>query len=193
MIETTKHLMDCGFRIIYGYTESDESSLLFHFDETAFGRKTRKLNSILAGEASAKFSLLLGDIGCFDCRIAELPNKELVVDYFRWRNEDASRNALNAHCYWLMRKQGETPVAATEFLSSKSIASKNEFLFENGINFNDLPNWQKRGVGLYWEDYENIGVNKATGEEIAFVRRRIKVDMALPMKEKYEEFIKLLL
>jgi tRNA(His) 5'-end guanylyltransferase len=26
MLETTKHLMQCGFKIIYGYTESDEIS-----------------------------------------------------------------------------------------------------------------------------------------------------------------------
>ena len=30
MIETMRHLMDCGFRMIYGYTQSDEMSLLFH-------------------------------------------------------------------------------------------------------------------------------------------------------------------
>ncbi len=68
MIKTTDHLMNCGFRVVYGYTQSDEISLLFHIDEDAFGRKARKFNSILAGEASAKFSLLLGDIACFDCR-----------------------------------------------------------------------------------------------------------------------------
>jgi tRNA(His) guanylyltransferase len=38
-----------------------------------------------------------------------------------------------------------------------SIADKNELLFQHGINYNDLPNWQKRGTGLYWEDYEKIG------------------------------------
>src|SRR5215467_15387499 len=73
MVATTEHLMNCGFRVVYGYTESDEISLLFHRDETSFGRKTRKYNSILAGEASAKFSLLLGDVAAFDCRICELP------------------------------------------------------------------------------------------------------------------------
>ena len=26
MVETVKHLMDCGFRIVYGYTQSDEIS-----------------------------------------------------------------------------------------------------------------------------------------------------------------------
>ena len=97
MVDTAEHLMSgCGFNMVYGYTESDEISLLFGLDENSFGRKLRKLTSILAGEASAKFSLLLGAVGCFDCRISQLPSVDLVVDYFRWRNEDANRNALNA-------------------------------------------------------------------------------------------------
>jgi tRNA(His) 5'-end guanylyltransferase len=79
MVETTKHLMDCGFKVVYGYTESDEISLLFDLDIDVFGRKIRKYNSILAGEASAKFSLLFNDIGVFDCRICQLPNRRSVV------------------------------------------------------------------------------------------------------------------
>src|SRR5437763_1668176 len=75
MLATTEHLMTCGFNIIYGYTESDEISLLFHPAEDSFGRKERKLNSILAGEASARFSILLGAIACFDCRISQLPTE----------------------------------------------------------------------------------------------------------------------
>jgi len=51
MLETVEHLMLVGFRIIYGYTQSDEISLLFHQQDNSFGRKTRKLNSILAGDA----------------------------------------------------------------------------------------------------------------------------------------------
>ena len=42
MVDTTKHLMDVGFHVVYGYAESDEISLLFHPDEDAFGRKIRK-------------------------------------------------------------------------------------------------------------------------------------------------------
>ena len=148
MVETTKHLMNCGFRVIYGYTESDEISLLFDLEIDLFGRKIRKFNSILAGEASAKFSLLFGSIGVFDCRICQLPNEKTVIDYFRWRNEDAHRNALNAHCYWMLRKDGMDKKEATKFIEKKSKHEKNELLFSNGINFNELPNWQKRGIGL---------------------------------------------
>ena len=66
MIETTKHLMDCGFRIIYGYTQSDEISLLFHLQDESFGRKERKLLSILAAEASVAFSMQMGKAAVFE-------------------------------------------------------------------------------------------------------------------------------
>jgi len=63
MLATAEHLMTgCGFDVTYGYAQSDKISLLFAPDENAFGRKLRKLHSVLAGEASAKFSLLLGAV-----------------------------------------------------------------------------------------------------------------------------------
>ena len=193
MVETTKHLMDCGFRIVYGYTESDEISLLFHIDENQFGRKARKFISILAGEASAKFSLLLGDTACFDARISELPTKELVVDYFRWRNEDAHRNALNSHCYWMLRRNGKTVSEATDFLSGMLVSDKNELLYQNGINFNDVPNWQKRGIGLYWGEYEKKSFNPKTQESVNAIRRQIIINYDLPMKKEYSMFMQKIL
>ncbi|HIK03981.1 MAG TPA: guanylyltransferase [Trichormus sp. M33_DOE_039] len=189
MLTTIEHLMNCGIDIKYGYTQSDEISLLFAYSATIFNRKLRKLNSVLAGEASAKFSLLLGDMGCFDCRISQLPNVEEVVNYFRWRNEDAHRNALNAHCYWCLRRDGKSATQATHMMNGLSVADKNEILFQHGINFNQLPNWQKRGVGLYWEEYQKEGFNPITGESVPAFRRRIRQDLDLPMKDEYSQFI----
>jgi tRNA(His) guanylyltransferase len=189
MVSTAEHLMNCGFRVVYGYTQSDEISLLFHPDENAFGRKLRKYDSILAGEASAKFSLLLGSHAAFDCRISQLPNPGLVKDYFRWRNEDAHRNALNGHCYWTLRGEGLSVTEATKRLQGMPVAEKNELLFQHGFNFNDAPNWQKRGVGLYWELYDRPTINPQTGEQIIARRRRVKVDYELPMRDQYGDFI----
>ncbi len=189
MVETTKHLMECGFKILFGYTESDEISLLIDKNDTSFQRKERKLNSILAGEASAKFSVLIGSVGAFDCRISQLPFEKLVIDYFRWRNEDAHRNALSAHCYWALRKEGKSPTEADKGNHGLSTADKNELLFQRGINFNEIPNWQKRGVGIYWENYEKEGVNQRTGEKIVALRKRLKIDYDLPMKDNYSSFI----
>jgi tRNA(His) guanylyltransferase len=190
MIETVKHLMNCGFKIIYGYTESDEISLLFHPEESSFSRKLRKLNSVLSGEASAKFSLLLGDHAVFDSRISQLTNINQIVDYFRWRNEDAFRNALNAHCYWKLRDDGYTPKKATKYLEGVSVADKNELLFKYGTNFNDLPDWEKRGIGLYWETYKKEGYNPKDNKKVVTERMKIKVDLNLPMKDDYSGFIK---
>lgn len=190
MLDTVEHLMTCGFNILYGFMESDEISLLLTRDENSFGRKLRKINSVLAGEASAKFSLLLGRVACFDCRISQLPSVDLVVDYFRWRNEDAHRNALNAHCYWALRRDGKNERQATAMLSGRSVAAKNELLFQYGINFNELPNWQKRGVGLYWESYRKEAVNKKTGEPMTAIRRRIVRNLDLPMRDEYDTFIR---
>ena len=190
MLDTVEHLMACGFSVSYGYTESDEISLLFPREENGFNRKLRKLNSVLAGEASAKFSLLLGAMASFDCRISELPTAGLVVDYFRWRNEDAHRNALNAHCYWCLRKDGLGVDEATAALVSVSVAQKNELLFRHSINFNDLPLWQKRGSGLYWEEFDKEALNPITGQTVTARRRRIVRNLELPMKEAYGEFIR---
>lgn len=194
MLGTMEYLMvKSGFQIIYAFTESDEISLLFHPDENTFGRKIRKYNSILAGECSARFSLNLGDLACFDCRISQLPLVTDVIDYFRWRSEDAHRNALNAHCYWILRQEGHTVDDATQELSGLSNAEKNEFLFQRGINFNDLPAWQKRGIGMYWELYDKEGWNPITQTHVVAQRRRLKIDYDLPMRDEYSEFIRKLL
>lgn len=189
MIDTLKHLMNCGFKVIYGFTESDEISLLFDLNENTFGRKHRKYTSILAGEASAKFSSLLGGMGVFDCRISELPTAQLVVDYFRWRNEDAYRNALNAHCYWRLRQEQMNGTLASKKLEKLSVAQKNELLFQYGINFNELPNWQKRGVGVYWQTYRKEGLNPILQQTEAVQRRALYVELDLPMRESYSQFV----
>jgi len=189
MVQTAESLMQCGFQVCYAYTESDEISLLLDRNEQLFGRKLRKYNSTLAGEASARFSLLLGDVGTFDCRISQLPSVDLVVDYFRWRSEDACRNALNAYCYWTLRKDGFDEQGATKKLNGLSIAKKNELLFEYGINFNDLPSWQKRGVGLYWQQYDRTAFNPKSGQQELAIRRHIVRDFELPMKEDYSRFV----
>ncbi len=191
MVATLVHLAGhCGFSVLYGYTQSDELSLLFRRDESLFGRKLRKYLSVLAGEASAKFSLELGALGAFDARISQFPRDEDVVDYFRWRHEDAHRNALNGHSYWLLRRQGMNDHDATQKLKGVSVAERNELLFQHGINFNDVPAWQKRGIGVRWREVPETGTNPKTGATVETVRRELFVDSELPMKDAYDDLVR---
>ncbi|MBQ6772265.1 MAG: hypothetical protein IJP44_14975 [Bacteroidales bacterium] len=193
MIATTKHLMDCGFRIVYGYTQSDEISLLFHLQDDTFGRKERKLISILAAEASVAFSMHTNRFAVFDCRLVPLPTTENVVDYFRWRQEDAHRNSLNSYCYWTLRKEGLSASETQKRISRISNSEKNEILFERGINYNNLPSWQKRGVGLFFRDEQRQGYNPKTKESVTFNRKALHLIMELPIGQEYSRMIALIM
>jgi tRNA(His) 5'-end guanylyltransferase len=70
---------------------------------------------------------------------------------------------------------------------------KNELLFQHGVNFNEVPLWQRRGTALYWETYEKEGFNPVSGETVRAVRRRVNVDRELPMKEEYAAMVRRLL
>ncbi len=57
------------------------------------------------------------------------------------------------------------------------------------MNFNNLPNWQKRGIGLYWEIYEKQAINPKQDTPVTTTRKRIKSELDLPMKDEYSHFL----
>ncbi|PTT29914.1 guanylyltransferase [Chryseobacterium sp. HMWF028] len=190
MVDTTKYLFNIGFKVIYGYTQSDEISLLIHKDDNTFNRKIRKINSVLAGEASAFFSLEFQKICVFDCRTIAFPNQEMLLDYFCWRQEDSHRNSLSAHCYWTLRKNGFNAKQTTERIEKMSQSDKNELLFQYGINYNNLPLWQKRGVGILNRKVKKQGFNPVTKESVVYLRNELFVENELTTRENYRTFLK---
>ncbi|WPO83796.1 tRNA(His) guanylyltransferase Thg1 family protein [Chryseobacterium sp. JJR-5R] len=185
MTATTKHLFNIGFNALYGYTQSDEISLLIHKDD-----EVRKFNSVLAGEASAFFSLQFQEVCVFDCRTLAFPNQEMLLDYFCWRQEDAHRNSLSAYCYWTLRNNGFNAAQAAERIEKLSHAGKNELLFQYGINYNTLPSWQKRGIGIYPKEVIKTGFNPVTQEKVDCLRNELFVEKELMMREDYRRFLK---
>jgi tRNA(His) 5'-end guanylyltransferase len=103
MIETTEHLMTCGFNITYAYTNRNEILLLFDLNESSYNRIERKFVSILASEASAKLTQITGNLATFDNRIVVLPNKNMAVRYFHSR--EASGESSSS--YWKLEGDGK--------------------------------------------------------------------------------------
>lgn len=178
---------------VYAYTESDEISVLFKPNWDLFDRELEKVVSVSAGIASAAFSLAIGEAAHFDSRVWLGINRSLVIDYFRWRQSDAARCALNGWCYWTLRQTGKSVNEATETVLKKSVEFKNELLYDHGVNFNALPSWQRGGIGVYWEEYEKAGYDPVRKETVTAKRRRVKIDLDLPMKDEYSRFIRKLL
>ena len=194
MVSTTQSIMQCGFDVVFGYVQSDEISLLFDLSEKQFGRKTRKFNSVLAGEASAHFSMQLGQLATFDCRVSQLPDVHYVVDYFRWRQQDALRNALNSWCYWKMRESGDSARNATRRMVGMTVSDKKQVLLhEFQIDFELQPAWQRHGVGISWRPFIKQTINRLTGEAVEVNRRRIEIDDELPYGSDYSQYLRALI
>jgi tRNA(His) 5'-end guanylyltransferase len=188
MVDSAKTLLtELGAR--YAYTESDEVSVLLPEATDVFGRSVEKLVSISAGLASAAFTHACGEAVCFDSRVWIGAGTADVADYFSWRQADAARCALNGWCYWTLRNAGKTAAEATRALRRTKTADKNELLLRHGINFNDVPAWQRRGVGLWHEEYERAGYDPIREVEVTATRRRVHIERNLPMKDAYRELI----
>ena len=149
LMEQTARALLHELQGIYAYTMSDEISLLLPREWDQFDRRLEKTVSISAGIASAACTAAAGEPAHFDSRVWLGAADALVLDYFQWRQEEAAHNALHSWCYWTLRQVGASVREATEMLRGKGAAFQNELLFRHGINFNDLPLWQRRGVGIF--------------------------------------------
>jgi tRNA(His) guanylyltransferase len=58
------------------------------------------------------------------------------------------------------------------------------------VNFNDLPSWQKRGIGVLFRDVEEVGTDPRTGQAHTKVQRRAVVELELPMKTAFDELVR---
>lgn len=191
MVRTAMGLLE-DFQGLLAYTESDEISLLLPPKWNGFDRELEKLVSVSAGIASTGFTAHGAEYGVgghFDSRIWMAPTLERVVDYFRWRQADARRCALNGWAYWTLRKDGLSARRASTRLMHQGVAPKQQILAEAGVDFEMLPGWQRHGTMLYWQRYRKEGFNPQTGEKTQALRRRIFVDEELSEQEDYAAYL----
>ena len=148
MIETTKYLVgetnaNCG------YHQSDEISLVWYNEDydsqMIFNGKLFKITSTLASMATGFFNKNLSSylhekahlIPTFDCRVFNTPNLEEATNAIFWRELDATKNSIT---------MAASEYYSHNFLHGKNGSEKQELLFQKGINWNDYPDFFKRGT-----------------------------------------------
>lgn len=167
---------------VLAYVQSDEINVLIINYKTLdyepwFGNELQKIVSVSASIVTWAFNEKWKELNpsakisaMFDSRAFILP-KEEVCNYFVGRQKDWSKNSVQM-------------VAKNEFghqrIFRKNGSEMQEMLFkEKGINWNDLPTWQKRGRAVYKEQYDKEGV----------IRTRTKVDDEIPIFTQDRKFI----
>jgi len=175
MIETTKVMVKHTNALI-GYTQSDEISLCWIQDkpdsELPFGGKIFKMTSCLASLTTASFLLhaqkkwpdkVTAKPPTFDCRVFSLPDKDELANAFLWRERDATKNAISmaARAYY-----------GPSQLHLKNASDMQEMLFQKGVNFNDYPDFFKRGTFVRRETVER----QLTDEELERIPEKHKPD-----------------
>lgn len=188
MVHVAKTLL-AEFNGIYAFTESDEISVLLDKNFNTFDRELEKLVSLSASIASVAFVEKSGIRGHFDSRIWVGTTEPKVIDYFRWRQADTERCALNGWAYWTLRSMGYSPSKASSMLNKKTIEEKLSILAHYNVNFSATPLWQRHGTGLYWENYLKDGFDPKQNKVVKVVRRQVKTDENLPVKEAYKTLI----
>jgi tRNA(His) 5'-end guanylyltransferase len=161
MVDTTKYLVE-ETGALMGYCQSDEITLTWNgstqWSEAYFGGRQQKLCSILAAMATAFFNdnkqwylghsakgedlpelprRVFESYGLFDCRVWNVPNHQEGTNCFVWREADATKNSI--------------AMAAQSFFSHKQLMNKSssemqEMMFQVGQNWNDYPDFFKRGT-----------------------------------------------
>jgi len=175
---------------VLAYVQSDEVSILLPKTGTAiFDGEVEKLVSVSASLMSANFTALSKDIVSFDSRVISLPSWKNVVDYFIWRHNDALRNSLYTHAYWALRASGESQRAATKQLLGQPRSGQNEILFRLGINFNDVPDWTKRGSMVVSTSYFKDGFNPLTKQAVKVQRKELRIYHEIPTRSQYNNLI----
>ena len=159
MNKTTEFLCQNIQGAKFGYVQSDEISILItDYDDNDthawFDANLQKMASIAASLATAEFNRLrlirkmnttvatAGSIleqfkhAMFDARVFQIPYQEEVINYFLWRQQDATRNSISS--------VAQSLYSAKE-LHGKKTSDMQEMIFQKGINWNDFTPREKRG------------------------------------------------
>jgi tRNA(His) 5'-end guanylyltransferase len=209
MNKTTEYLCQNIQGAKFGYVQSDEISILItDYDDIDthawFDANLQKMASIAASLATAEFNRLrlirkmnttvatAGSIleqfkhAMFDARVFQIPYQEEVINYFIWRQQDATRNSISS--------VAQSLYSAKE-LHGKKTSDMQEMIFQKGINWNDFTPREKRGSiirrveHVYARRDEPIMDGKTRVIE-AYKRKKWEADLNTPIISQDKDYLR---
>lgn len=173
--------MNSGFDPKLAYIFSDEIS--FFFEHVPFEGRIEKLDSVIAGFLASALSIALDfkEAIAFDARVIPVCRGEDVLEYLAQRQAEAWRNHINAYGYYGLRREGLSEKEAEKRLRGMKAENVHEMLFRMGINLNETPKWQKRGILTAKQRYEKEGYNPKAEHKVTAIRYKIVQLWDLPL------------
>jgi tRNA(His) 5'-end guanylyltransferase len=195
----------------FGYVQSDEISILItDYDDIDthawFDGNLQKITSIAASLATAKFNQLRimrhmenamifleqehieeFKMAHFDARVFQIPYQEEVINYFIWRQQDATRNSISS--------VAQSLYSAKE-LNGKKTSDMQEMIFQKGINWNDFTPREKRGSiirrveHVYARRDEDYSVDGKTRVIEAYKRKKWEADPETPIISQNKDYLR---
>jgi len=191
MVESVKPLFEEGFNPSLIYVFSDEANILFVREEI-FERRLEKIVSVIPSLVSSSFTLNVLKLkgrrirASFDARVV-IMDKERIVDYLAWRQNEAWRNCLNSYAYYSLISKGLKPREASKLLKGLKADQLQELIFrEAGVNVAKAPPWQRKGILIYKRNYFKEGYDPIKGERVIAVRREVVEDWDPPLFQEEE-------
>ena len=198
MQETAKYMCENVHGCVLSYQQSDEISLILvdykKLNSSAFfDYEVQKVCSTTASMATMAFNKIFNENtlnfispgifedeklkkicashaeavkkgAMFDSRCFNIP-KEEVTNYVYWRQLDATRNS--------MQMVGQANFSHKELQNKTCNNIQDMLMTQKGINWNDLPTYQKRGSCCIKEEYKDKDRN--------VLRTRWILDMNIPI------------
>lgn len=212
MHKTLKQLCENVGNCVFGYTQSDEITLVLidyrTFDSYPwYGNRIEKICSISASMATRFFNKAFIEVvgeamaedmnnekdyskytkrffsADFDCRAFNVPRED-VCNCLIWRQKDAERNSIQGLAQSLFKFKEIQGVSNNDL--------QDKMFVEKGVNWNDMPVAFKRGIacirdddGDWFLDEETpiFTQNRAYIEDYVYLRDKISQDMQNKTKE----------
>jgi tRNA(His) 5'-end guanylyltransferase len=187
-------LEDSGLGPGWAYTFSDELNVFF--DTLPFDGRVEKLDSVVPSYLASALTLALKTEApvAFDARVIPL-HYEDVAGYLQWRQAEAWRNHMQSYGFYSLVKEGTPEREASKRMHGMKFEDIHEMMWQRGVNLNDTPAWQRKGVFIYKKMIEKEGYDPVKKKKVIVGRAEVEElwDPPLFGSKEGEEILKKLL